>query len=253
MLYISVVSHGHLQILKDLNCLPKLGRLGNVSITVLDNLGEDSLKDWCFLNNIIYLKNSIPKGFGENNNFIFKYNKKELGMNKDDRFLVLNPDVSIPPLGITKLLEVQDAFKAPIASINLFKDDQFKVHDHSIRKFPRPWDFFTSFMFNINKSVINKLGIESPVYVDWAAGSFLCFDVSHYEKLNGFDENYFMYCEDLDICYRSYKYFNQKVLYIPQIEALHLAKHENKKIFTSHFYWHLSSILKYLKKVYIKW
>ncbi len=39
--------------------------------------------------------------------------------------------------------------------------------------------------------------------MEWVAGSFIAFKSSSYRKVQGFDENYFMYCEDIDICYRA--------------------------------------------------
>ena len=48
--------------------------------------------------------------------------------------------------------------------------------------------------------------------------------MSYYRQLNGFDERYFMYCEDIDICYRSCKIHGKRVMYFPNIKAVHLSK-----------------------------
>ena len=60
----------------------------------------------------------------------------------------------------------------------------------------------SSFLFQKNKTIIDKFSLNEESFTDWAAGSLLLFSADTYKKLNGFDEKYFMYCEDIDICYR---------------------------------------------------
>ncbi|EGR3506856.1 glycosyl transferase family 2, partial [Vibrio parahaemolyticus] len=74
---------------------------------------------------------------------------------------------------------------------------------------------------------------------------FIAIKAIHYKKLNGFDENYFMYCEDIDLCYRS-KQEGESVLYLPNISAIHFAAHNNRKLLSKHFYWHLKSVFRFL-------
>ena len=61
--------------------------------------------------------------------------------------------------------------------------------------------------------------MDKVLAVDWAAGSFLLFKASLFRKLGGFDPGYFMYCEDIDICWRAQKLFNQQLLFNPNIKA----------------------------------
>ena len=55
-----------------------------------------------------------------------------------------------------------------------------------------------------------------------------------------------MYCEDIDICNRADIVYGEKLVYIPSVKAVHLARHKNKKILSKHFFWHLKSIVRYL-------
>jgi hypothetical protein len=84
--------------------------------------------------------------------------------------------------------------------------------------------------------------------VDWAAGSFLLFRSGMYTELNGFDTSYFMYCEDIDICWRAKVKVKSPVVYLPHIKALHYAKHANRNVFSKHFYWHVKGVLRFLAK-----
>jgi len=43
---------------------------------------------------------------------------------------------------------------------------------------------------------------EDPFQVDWVSGSCLWIKKAVYEKINGFDEQFFMYYEDIDLCCR---------------------------------------------------
>jgi N-acetylglucosaminyl-diphospho-decaprenol L-rhamnosyltransferase len=245
---ISVVSHRHLAILKKLNTLPILAKNKNIIIKLQDNSNEPGLQEWCLDNNINYQCNNKQLGFGQNNNIVFSSFKKELPTLDNGYFVVLNPDVAINEAQLFELITTMKSNKAKLAAIDLYKDIELTEPDNSIRNFPKLSDFIKSFIFKNNPSIINKNKIDQPCLVPWAAGSFLCFTLSHYEQLGGFDEGYFMYCEDLDICYRSSIEYNEQVLYCPNIKAIHLAQHANRSIFSMHFIWHISSICRYFKK-----
>ena len=56
--------------------------------------------------------------------------------------------------------------------------------------------------------------------VDAISGSFFCIRRDVYEKLKGFDEDFFMYGEDLDLCFRT-KQMGLKNYYTPSTNILH--------------------------------
>ena len=61
---------------------------------------------------------------------------------------------------------------------------------------------------------------DEMIEVDAVSGSFFCIRRDVYEKLNGFDEDYFMYGEDLDLCFRT-KQMGLKNYYTPVTNILH--------------------------------
>ena len=61
---------------------------------------------------------------------------------------------------------------------------------------------------------------DEMIEVDAISGSFFCICRDVYEKLNGFDEDYFMYGEDLDLCFRT-KQMGLKNYYTPVTNILH--------------------------------
>lgn len=240
--FISVVSHNHGDLIRTLDCLSKLSSEFNV--IVKSNTKED-ISSYCTDNNILHLDECYNIGFGENNNYIYKYCVENLNMKENDIFIVLNPDVFVEVETIKSLSNIMSDDGCNISTINLFKDFDFSIYDNAIRKFPSLSNFILSFLGKGNTTIIEKSNISTPCYVDWAAGSFIAFTSNHYNLLNGFDESYFMYCEDIDICFRS-KVKGFPIKFYPDLKAVHLAHHNNRKILSKHFLWHVKSAFRFL-------
>ena len=137
-----------------------------------------------------------------------------------------------------------------LATINLYRDQSYTTPDNAIRNFPGLKDFFNSYFLGRNTTIIDKDKIHEPQHVDWAAGSLLIFKSSLYKKLQGFNTAYFMYCEDVDICWRAWILFKVKVLYIPSIKGIHHAQFNNRLFLSKHFFWHVKSALIFLSYKY---
>jgi len=60
----------------------------------------------------------------------------------------------------------------------------------------------------------------SDIELDWTSGAALLIKKDLFEKINGFDENFFMYFEDVDLCQRVRK-LGKKVLLLSQTLVLH--------------------------------
>jgi GT2 family glycosyltransferase len=241
--FISVVSHGHGELIKKLACLSKLAEKYIVVVKI--NQEELGLVQYFEENNIRYIDKLYGIGFGHNNNEVYKYCKDHLYMKEDDYFLVQNPDVIADMDSIDELIKLMLINNSQLAGVNLFKDDECLVPDNSIRHFPSFSHFTKSFLGIGNSSIINKELVKEAKEVDWIAGSFLAFKSSHYARLKGFDEGYFMYCEDIDICYRS-NMLSVPVIFYPQIKIQHLTGLANRSIFSKHFYWHVHSAIRFL-------
>jgi N-acetylglucosaminyl-diphospho-decaprenol L-rhamnosyltransferase len=247
MIFISIVSHHHFELIRSIGALEKFRDSEQLTIIVRDNIGEPGFEDWCGSLNFYYLRNQKSLGFGKNNNLNFAI-AESIGMTGSDYFLALNPDVDCGEENIVKVRHRMSDNDVGLATLNLFLDDKFKEFDNCVREFPRMMDYVTSLLLGINKSVLDKNKLESTSYVDWVAGSFMMFTSDTYKGLNGFDEKYFMYCEDIDICWRYFKKYSSKVLFFKDIYGIHYARMQNRKIFSRHFFWHVRSIIRYLLK-----
>lgn len=249
-IFVSVVSHGHFSTIQALGVLPLLAEHENVEVCILDNVNEPGLRDWSEYSNIHYITQDKRCGFGENNNKVFDFFYGDLKV-RNSVFLVLNPDVKICANDLFKLTELFLRDGAKIAAISLFKDFSFQTPDCSIRRFPTLHTFIKSYFFGNVSTGIEKKKLRSGDFLGWAAGSFLMFDPSHFKKIGGFDTKYFMYCEDIDICLRSWLCEGVKLTIYPNIKAVHLANHQNRKLFSKHFAWHVASVLRYLIRYYL--
>lgn len=243
-IFVSVISHGHGDLIERLNVLNSINNK-EIIVVVKTNIQDLKLKAYCKSHNIIFIDEKYFYGFGYNNNVVFSYCLSELKMTKSDYFIVLNPDILIDSCNILKLIDKMKGDGACFATINLFKDDFFTSYDQSVRRFPGAIDFINSFLFKKNSSWLDRAGMLKPTRVDWCAGSFMAYTVVHYMRLLGFNTRYFMYCEDIDICYRSYL-IGERVQYYPDIKAQHLANHSNRVFLSKHFFWHVKSIFIYL-------
>ena len=61
---------------------------------------------------------------------------------------------------------------------------------------------------------------KEPFEADWLQGSCLLMRREVYKEVNGFDENFFLYMEDTDLCDRIHE-AGWKVVYVPQATAIH--------------------------------
>jgi len=95
---------------------------------------------------------------------------------------------------------------------------------------------------------------KKPVEVDWVMGSALLIRKKSIEKIGLFDERFFMYFEDVDLCKRFWK-VNQKVVWFPEavFYHYHLKASKGKKgifdiLFNKYTRIHLISAIKYFIK-----
>ena len=88
------------------------------------------------------------------------------------------------------------------------------------------------------------LSEPGAIPVDWVAGMFVVFRRSAFEAVGGFDERYFMYMEDADIC-RRLRAVGYEVIVDKATIAVHDARRASRANL-QHLRWHLRSALRFL-------
>ena len=196
----------------------------NFEIVVIDNASTDG--------SVQYLQENIPHikiislekniGFAAANNIGVKNSKGEY-------VLFLNPDVIVEKDTIHTILEyIENCKTCGIVSAKLVLENG-KIDDACHRGFPTPWNAFCHFsglskLFSTIKLFtgysLNYLNKETIHEVDSVSGAFMMIKRKVGDTCNWWDEDYFWYGDDLDICYRVKK-SGWKIIYNPRVKALH--------------------------------
>ncbi len=162
-------------------------------IIVFDNYSSDD--SISYLTNhfpeVILIKSEINLGFGKGNNEAVKYANAET-------ILLLNNDTIILNDFSELINFVRNDPKAGAIGINML--DKNKKYLVPGGKFPSIASCFKikngAYTDDFEKGIFT-----APYYkVDWMGGSFILMRKAIYNEINGFDEDYFMYVEDVDLC-----------------------------------------------------
>lgn len=230
---VSVVSHGHgVMVDRLVDQLLECPEVGLVIVT--RNIPElhVSIRD----TRVIVVENTAPKGFGANHNAAFQRARLPF-------WCVLNPDVRLqgnPFPDLTAALTYDSAgLVAP-----LVRNPAGSVED-SIRYFPTT--------ISLVKKIVGHDTGHYPVDLstsllcpEWVAGMFMLFRREVYSALNGFDQGYFLYYEDVDICIRTWL-SGRKVLACPAVSVEHDARRESHRN-ARYLKHHLCSMARYFLK-----
>lgn len=71
---------------------------------------------------------------------------------------------------------------------------------------------------------------HKPKRVDWVSGGFMLIKKDLFEEINGFDDHYFMYIEDMDLCFRLSK-LGYEVFYLPEAVVSHVGQGSSNRTF----------------------
>jgi N-acetylglucosaminyl-diphospho-decaprenol L-rhamnosyltransferase len=245
-LVIAIVSHGHYNYISKNEELAKIAKMNNVIIVIKDNIKDSKLKLYSEKNGFKYIISPEVLGFGENNNYIYEYARDDLVVNNNDWLVVLNPDVEISTSEFLNLISELQENSGDFFAPNLFKNNEFTETENSIRYFASYFDLLNLFKLKPINKAYDKSELSDKSIVEWASGAFLCVKFDTFASINGFDSKYFMYYEDVDLCYR----LNQKGIklrFLKNVKAAHKGEYKNRSIFSKHFRWYLSSLFKFLK------
>ena len=221
---VSIVSHGQLELVRPL--LEELDRFSSAftaKVVLTLNIPEPELlagASWGF--EIERIENAVPMGFGANHNQAFERCTTPW-------FLVLNPDIRFDRDVLAPLI-AQAAPDSGLLTPRILEPGKDEPEQH--------------------RAIITPLEIlrrKRPDYVrpqvpDWIPGLFMMFRSEAYRQIGGFDERFFMYGEDFDICART-RLAGWKLQVGEDLVARHDAQRASRTSLR-HLYWHVTSLLK---------
>ncbi len=85
--------------------------------------------------------------------------------------------------------------------------------------------------------------------VDWVSGCFMAMRADAFRSIGGFDEGYYMYVEDVDLCWRA-REAGWKVRYVPRAQVYHYIGMSSQAVPTRMVFHHHASMLRFNRKTY---
>lgn len=233
MITLSIVSHGQAKLVTRL--LNDISALKRDDLKVI--LTVNAPEQLSALADVSVIRNSSPRGFGANHN-------AALHQSKTEYFCVLNPDIRLRSDPFPALLdEVSDPQVGVVAPRIISPDGT--VEDN-VRRFPSAWSLLRKVIGVGQRSEYTTS--SAAVSVDWVAGMFMFFRSSAYERVGGFDERFFLYYEDVDICRRLHS-AGYEVIATPSAEAVHEARRASRRN-PRHMVMHARSMARYFTTNY---
>ena len=208
---------------------------------------DNDESDWANTFNhekVIYIKSEGNFGFGYGHNLAIKRYASN-----SDLFLICNPDIRFEQSAFNQLAEFalqreEGLFLPKI----IFEDNE---NQFGARLLPTPLNLFAR---RFSKQLASKLdenyllksiSLDKPVFVPYLSGCFMLFNSEKLLRLEGFDERFFMYMEDIDLSRRCAELFGN--VYYPLVEITHAheqASYKNTKLLKAH----LKSAIQYFNK-----
>ena len=187
----------------------------DAEIIVVDNNSED---DSCSMVKALFpkvtlIENKTNSGFSKGNNIGVKIAKGEY-------ICILNPDTVVAEDTFIKLLKFADSKdNLGIVGCKLINGIGCFLPE-SKRNIPFIKSALLKLVGNSNRYYANHLKENETGKVDIFVGAFMFMKKTVYTEMNGFDEDYFMYGEDIDLSYKVLK-AGYNSYYFPETTIIH--------------------------------
>lgn len=212
-------------------------------LTVVDNNSTDNTVDVVKNNfpnvNIVECKEN--KGFGSGHNIAIRQSKAKY-------HAVINPDVIMIKDAITALCDYMDENEDTVMiTPRVLNDDM--TEQYLPKYCPTIRYVFVSkikpFKYLRRRYTRQEEMLNKPTQVEFCTGCFFVARTSTLLQLDGFDERFFMYCEDADLSRRARE--KGKIIFYPETEIIHSWGRDNTRSLRGikRFVW---SLIKYFAK-----
>lgn len=151
----------------------------------------------CEFPEVEFVQSQVNIGFGRSNNLGFK---RVIG----DTLLLLNPDTELHPGTVSILLEtLQQAPDAGMVGARLLNSDG-SLQLSSVHPLPTAWnvpldsELMRRRWWRLRRAALDDGAVE----VEAVSGACMMLLSETFRQLGGFDPRYFMYAEDMDLCFK---------------------------------------------------
>ncbi|GAB3054941.1 glycosyltransferase family 2 protein [Acinetobacter apis] len=212
-------------------------------VILVDNDSSDWAKDFQH-EKIHYLKSDGNYGFGYGHNVAIKQFAK-----KSDFFLICNPDIVFEASDFKKLVSFASTRPEGLFLPRIVYENG--ENQYGARLLPSPLNLFLR-RFSPKHAeeldehyLLKTFDLKKPIFVPYLHGCFMLFKSEVLLELNGFDERFFMYMEDVDLSRRCAEKFGN--VYYPLTKVTHLheqGSYKSKTLLKAH----LKSAWQYFNK-----
>ncbi|HSL29854.1 MAG TPA: glycosyltransferase family 2 protein [Anaerolineales bacterium] len=247
MLSIIIVSWNTAELLE--NCIASI--LANPStspfeIWVVDNASTDNSPGMVRerFPQVHLIENRTNVGFARANN-------QALQRCGGDYILLLNPDTLVSPGALQALVDFMNEHpEAGAAGARLLNPDsslQISSHPHPTlsRELWRLLHFDTLLPYAVYPTT--KWDTSQPQEVDLLMGACLLVRKDALDQVGFLDEDYFIYSEEIDLCYRIQR-AGWRIFWVPQAEVVHFGGQSTQQVPTEMFLNLYQSKIKYFRK-----
>lgn len=231
---ISVISHGQIhlveELLRDIN---KHCHTMSLQLILTLNLDEIlSFAEDSFSFPLEIIRNKVPLGFAANHNQAYTHATGKY-------FCVMNPDIRLDDDPFPLLIScLQDDSVGVVAPLVLGESGEM---EDSARRFPTPLKILCKAVGGCKGS--DYVVMDKTLFPDWVAGMLMVFRSEVFVELGGFDQRYFLYYEDVDLCARL-RLQGYKVALCPAAKVIHHARrHSHRNL--QYLAWHLASMARF--------
>lgn len=215
---------------------------------VIDNSTNDELRDFVKDNDRVNYIHSLNLGYGSGHNVAIR-RAIEGGA---DYHVVLNPDIYWTGDVIGELIRFMDANRdvGQVMPKIIYPDGETQ---YLCKLLPTPMDLVGRRFVPVKSYQerhdynyeLHWSGYDRVMEVPSLSGCFMFMRCSVLRKVGGFDERYFMYAEDLDLCRRIGEV--SRTMFYPHVSVVHeyeKGSYKNRKLLK----YHITSVVKYFNK-----
>lgn len=185
-------------------CLDSLSVISPIDfsfeVIIIDNASNDGLLETfrCRYPSFIFVPNSGNNGFANGCNL-------GASIAKGETLLFLNPDTIVSEQALFGMLqELRNFNRSCIISCRQIKEDgnDEKAYGRFLSSFT-----LTGWLRALKKIITGIDGKNFPqdsrcIYPDWVSGSVIMISKTDFQRIGGWDEDFWMYYEDVDLCKR---------------------------------------------------
>lgn len=217
-------------------------------LIVVDNASSDGTARYVAAHHpgVRLLTQTVRRGFSANTNL-------GAASARGRHLLALNPDTVVPTGAIDRLVDHLDAHP-DVGVVGPRLEYPDGSPQYAARRFPSPVGTAVRrtplrrlLPALAGRHLIRDLAANSVDDVDWMLGAALLIRGEAFRELDGFDEGYRLYCEDLDLCWRLHER-GWRVQHLGDVVIAHaLRELTTRRFLTRRTIWHLRSMVRFIR------